>query len=104
MTGTIGEIFGDEETINNIIEGHTHADDLDIPDYVKDWFRALTKTSAEQNLLCFNSVVSAKRYAEVFKEADEKKSSSPEGLHYTLWKSLAEADAGSGRSMQCWKR
>ena len=47
MTGTIGEIFGDEETINNIIEGHTHADDLDIPDYVKDWFRALTKTPAK---------------------------------------------------------
>ena len=47
VTGTIGEIFGDEETINNIIEGHTHADDLDIPDYVKDWFRALTKTPAK---------------------------------------------------------
>ena len=92
VTGTIEEIFKDKETINNILEGHTDADDLDIPYYTKDWFRALTKTSAEQNLLCFNSVVSAKRYAEVFKEADEKKSSSPEGLHYILWKYLAEVE------------
>ena len=67
------------------------ADDLDIPDYAKDWFRALIKTPAKQNLSRFNSVVSAGRYAEVFK-ADEKKSSSPEGLHYTLWKSLVEVD------------
>ena len=88
VTGTIGKLFQDEETINNILDGHTDANDLDIPDYAKVWLRTLTKTPAEQNLPRLNSVVSARRYAEVFKEADEKKSSSPEGLHYTLWKSL----------------
>ena len=81
MTGIIGDIFKDEETINKILEGHVDADNLDIPGYVKDWFRALTKTPAEQNLPRFNSVVSAVRYAEIFKKANEKKSSSLEGLH-----------------------
>ena len=86
------KIFKDKETTNNILEGHTDANDLDIPDYAKDWFRTLTKTPAERNLMHLDFVVSAERYAEVFKEADEKKSSSPEGLHYTLWKSLIEVE------------
>ena len=88
MTGIIGKIFNDKETINNILEGHTDANDFDISGYAMDWFWILTKTPAERNLPHLDSVVSAESYAEVFKEADEKKSSSPEGLHYTLWKSL----------------
>ena len=33
-----------------------------------------------------------KQFQEAFKVANEKTSSSPSGLHYTLWKAIAEKD------------
>ena len=72
MTGEIGTIFRDEEIINNILDGCQPVDDLDIPDYAKDWFKALVKTPAEWELPKLDSVASSERYAKVFKEAKEK--------------------------------
>ena len=49
-------------------------------------------TAAERQLAPVENDIAAVAFAAVFREADEKKSSSPEGLHYTLWKALAERE------------
>ena len=70
--------------IDNILDEHQSVDDLDIPGYAKDWFQALIETPVECKLPKLSALISAKRYAEIFNEANEKKASFPEDLHYTL--------------------
>lgn len=92
VTGEIGRIFQDNDLVDRILEGSQPTEELDVPDYAKDWFETLKKTPSEAILPKLETLITPKRYAEVFKKAKEKVSSSPRGLHYTLWKSLAEVE------------
>ena len=56
------------------------------------WRKHIAMTEAERDLLPVFADVDPEIFATIFKEANERTSSSPEGLHYTMWKAVAERE------------
>ena len=89
------EIIGDHGTttqVKDLLEGTFDIEALDAPDHVKAWLRWLKKTPAERELKPIPSKIKPRAFAKAFKVVNEMTSSSPSGLHYTLWKAIAEKE------------
>lgn len=85
----VGE-HGTTSQVDALLDGTFDVDAVDFPDYVKDWLRWMKRTPAEKELKEIQPRITPERFAEAFKNTDEMTSSSPSGLHYTLWKAIAE--------------
>eukprot|EP01082_Thalassiosira_pseudonana_P014896 g13554.t1 g13554 contig8:946492-947667(+) len=88
---TITGHHGTSETVDAILEGDYNIDGTDLPLQMKQWLKTMQRTPKEKDLT-IQVEMTPKQFQEAFKAADEKTSSSPSGLHYTLWKAIAEKD------------
>jgi hypothetical protein len=82
---------GTSETVDAILEGDFDIDGTDLPPQMKQWLKSMQRTSKERDQTV-QVEMTPKQFQEAFKAADEKTSSSPSGLHCTLWKAIAEKD------------
>ena len=57
---------------------------------MKEWLHWIKKTPKEREVRAMPAIITLEDFFEAFKAVDEMTSSSPSGLHYTLWKALAE--------------
>ena len=83
MRAILGE-HGTEDPATDLLTG-----DIDkITDHdgkcVTAWRKHITMTEAEQDLPPVFADLDPATFAAIFKEANERTSSSPEGLHYTM--------------------
>ena len=86
-------IFGEHgttPTVQQLLESTFDIDSLDFPPYVKEWLRWFQLTPEEKKLRPISPRITAAKFQAAFKVVDEMTSSSPSGLHYTLWKAIAE--------------
>ena len=70
-------------------------------EYIQAWLSALQQTATktdEMNLPKIDGFISPEKFQAAFKAVKERTTSSPSGLHYTLWKVLA-ADLASWLSL-----
>jgi hypothetical protein len=58
-----------------------------------EWMKQMKQTDAEKNSPEIACAMDWKQYQECFKMANEKTSSSPAGLHYTIWKAMARVES-----------
>ncbi len=87
----IGE-HGTSHFVEELLAGKIDIDTLDFPIHVKDWLKTLRKEKVDKELDPLPNYVSPLEFQSAFKEVDEMTSSSPSGLHYTLWKAIAEKE------------
>ncbi|KAL7531049.1 hypothetical protein ACHAWF_003610 [Thalassiosira exigua] len=95
ISHTLAAIFGTDGTNDEadaLLSGSYDIDSLDIPEYAKIWLRWFKLTDREKALKDVPPEISPAAFAEAFKDVDEMTSSSPSGLHYTLWKAIAEKE------------
>ena len=73
-----------------MLRGEIDIEALEIPDHAKEWLHYIKKMPKEIEIRTIPHVITQEDFSEAFKSVDEMTSSSPSGLHYTLWKVLAE--------------
>lgn len=56
---------------------------------VAAWIRSLQQTEAEKALPPITGSITKEEFQSAFKAVSEHTSSSPSGLHYSIWKCLA---------------
>ena len=59
---------------------------------VTAWVRALAQTEEEKRLTPITGEIDRQMFQTAFKKVSERTSSSPSGLHYSIWKCLARED------------
>ena len=91
FAGLVGE-HGASYFVEKLIKGEIDIDALDFPIHVMDWLKTLQKEKTDKELEPLPNFVGPKEFATEFKEVDEITSSSPSGLHYTLWKGIVEKE------------
>ena len=90
---TIQRMMGNHGTdlLQEVLDGS-----ISIPDatdeVVTAWIQSLKQTETERTLPPIKGTISKSDFQEAFKKVSEKTSSSPSGLHYTIWKCLASDD------------
>ena len=87
FTEIMGE-HGTSEAVDVILDGEFDIDGTDLPTQMKQWLKSMQRTSTEKEHTV-QVEMTPKQFQEAFKVADENTSSSPSGLHYTLWKAIA---------------
>jgi len=95
----------DRHIIKDLIKDHgtsEAADQLLAGEYVPQqavskemaaWIKQMKQSEAEKNSPPIVCAMDWRQYQECFKMADEKTSSSPAGLHYTIWKAMARVES-----------
>ena len=83
---------GVSPTVDDLLDGKIALLTSDNDECMDQWRCHLEMIAVERQLVPVENNIDAGAFAAVFREADERKSSSPEGLHYTLWKTLAERE------------
>lgn len=91
LSTLLGE-HGTTAEIAAILSGDMDIEAIDVPDYVKHWLRWMELTQAERDLQSVPPKITPSQFKEAFRVQDELTSSSASGLHYTLWKAIAEID------------
>ncbi|KAL7526267.1 hypothetical protein ACHAWF_005244, partial [Thalassiosira exigua] len=79
-------------TVQTILDGTCDVDSLDLSEDMKTWVKWFKMTPAERTLRPIPPAITPGEFAKAFKLTNEKTSSSPSGLHYTLWKSISEKE------------
>ena len=85
-------LFGNHGTapmVERILDETIDLDTLSLDEHVKEWLITM-RQNPEEAKKRIRGKITPERYAAAFKMVDEFASSSPEGLHYTLWKAIAE--------------
>ena len=91
MEAVLGE-HGTEDPATDLLNGVTARITENDSDCVTAWRKHIAMTEAELSLPPIPAGIDPETFAAVFKEANERKSSSLEGLHYTMWKTIAERE------------
>ena len=91
MKAIMGE-HGVGPAIDDLLDGKIASITSDNDECMDQWRCHLEMTAAERQLALVDNDIDTVAFAAVFREADERKSSSPEGLHYALWKALADRE------------
>ena len=89
MKNIMGE-HGVGPAVDDLLDGKIALITSDDDECMDQWRCHLEMMAAERQLAPVENRIDADAFATVFQEADEKKSSPPEGPHYILWKVLAE--------------
>ena len=88
------ELIENYET-NDMVDA-IRAGKLTIPDAIDEaiqaWLSALQQTGERMRLPYVEGTFTTEDYQSAFAAVSEHTTSSPSGLHYTLWKSLAKED------------
>ena len=64
----------------------------EVPEEMAGWIKAVKQTDKEKATPKVVGVMTKEQFQYVFKIANEKTSSSPSGMHYTMWKAMAARD------------
>ena len=91
MERILGE-HGIETPVDQLLDGTLDKIIAEEDECMSEWRRYMVMTPRERKLEPVSAEISPDTFAAVFKEANERTSSSPEGLHYTLWKAIAEKE------------
>ena len=81
---------GTAKTVDSILDRTIDLEAYDFAPHVKDWLRTLKLSPAELKLRPTKPYITQEEFAKAFKVTKEMTSSSPLGLHYILWKAIAE--------------
>lgn len=88
---SILEEHGTSEIADQILDGTFDYDSIDMGEEMKLFLKSLKRTPEEQRLKV-PSRMPKEAFQKVMKVQQENTTSSPSGLHYTLWKAIAEVD------------
>ena len=88
----IHDLLTQEEKIEKLLNGEIDIERLEVPEHVKEWLHWLKKTPKEREIRDLPPIITPEDFREAFEVVDEMTPSSPSGLHYTLWKALAESN------------
>jgi hypothetical protein len=79
------------DLMQEVLDGTITLDDA-TDETVAAWIRAIKQTDAEKALPPVTGKISKEQFQTAFKVVSEHTSSSPSGLHYSIWKCLARED------------
>ena len=68
-----------------------YSTDYDITPEMASWMRHMQRTKLEKDLPSVMGAISVDEFQDMFKVADEKTSSNPADLNYTIWKAMARS-------------
>ena len=83
------------DLLQEVLDGSISIDDA-TDETIAAWIRAVKQTEQEKNLPPITGKITKEQFQGAFKAVSEKTSSSPSGLHYTIWKCLAAEDDLAG--------
>mgnify|MGYP003325952949 CR=1 FL=1 len=86
------ERFGTGPKAVELLKGHVTSDVSRFPPTIRAWLKQFRRTEEESQATLIDGMIFEDEYQTAFKEVNEKSSSSPSGLHYTIWKSIAQDD------------
>lgn len=89
---TILGTHGTTDMVMQILEGSANVETLELPGHIRKWLSWMERTPKEKRLKPIPAEITPQQFREAFKVQTEMTSSSPSGLHYTLWKAGAEKD------------
>ena len=95
MTEPFASLVGEHGTsqfVDSILDGTIDIDKYNFPAHVNKWIRGLKKTYKDYKLKPLPNFITLEEFAGSFKITGEMTSLSPSGLHYTLWKAIAEKE------------
>ena len=90
MQPPVYDLLTQKENVEKLLKGKIDIEALEIPGYAKEWLHWIKKTPKEEEVRPIPPEITPEDFSEAFEVVDEMTSSSPSGLHYTLWKALAE--------------
>ena len=82
------EQHGTNDLVDDLIEGRMNIDEV-ADEAIQAWLSAVQQTASEMKLPRMTGEIPVDEFQAAFKAVDEHTSSSPSGLHYSLWKVLA---------------
>jgi len=77
--------------VDNLLAGRFETEH-EVPEEMAGWIKAVKQTDKEKATPKVVGVMTKEQFQYVFKIANEKTSSSPSGMHYTMWKAMATSD------------
>jgi hypothetical protein len=92
--------YGCSSLSDKILDGMADLNQLDVSEEVK-WFLERLKMTDDEKRLEVPARMTAEQFSEGMKTTNEMTSSSPSGLHITLWKAIAE-DEGLADTHSLW--
>ena len=91
LLSSIREDFGLSREADNILQGRPSMQ-TPIPENMAAWFRTITAEPMPEGTSPVIGTIPKSDFQTAFKVSKEKTSSSPSGLHYTIWKTMAADD------------
>ena len=85
------EEYGTSEVAKRVLDGTYDSSELNLGPEMELFLNAL-KMTPEERALKVPGLMPTKDFQDVLKVQDENTSSSPSGLHYTLWKAIGEKE------------
>jgi hypothetical protein len=79
------------DLLQEVLDGAISIDNA-TDEVVAAWIRSLQQTEAEKALPPITGSISKEEFKSAFKAVSEHTSTSPSGLHYSIWKCLARED------------
>ena len=76
------------DLLQDVLDGTVSTEDA-ADEVVAAWIRSLKQTEAELALPRIGGMITPEEFSAAFKVVSERTSSSPSGMHYTIWKCLA---------------
>ena len=81
--------YGTSPAADNVLRGELTLELESMPLPVRNVLRKLARTELERGVPLITGDITPDEFKKAFKAVTEKTSSSPSGMHYTLWKSIA---------------
>jgi ribonuclease HI len=88
---TLRRQHGLSDDAEKVLNGEKYTD-ADVSPEMAAWFRAIRRPESDKGIAPVIGCMSTTEFQESFKKSTEKTSSSPSGIHYTLWKAMAADD------------
>ena len=82
--------YGFNDTSRRVLDGDIPPE-LELSPLMTEWFKTLKQTEQEKQCTPVLGVITSEEFMEMFKKADEKTSSDPRTLNYTIWKAMARS-------------
>jgi hypothetical protein len=76
------------DLLQEVLDGEVEMDEA-VDEAIRAWILALKQTETERRLPPITGRITAEEFRAAFAKVKERTSSSPSGIHYTIWKCLA---------------
>jgi hypothetical protein len=76
------------DLLQEVLDGEVEMDEA-VDEAIRSWILALKQTETERRLPPITGKITAEEFRAAFAKVKERTSSSPSGIHYTIWKCLA---------------